>query len=124
MRGFRCARCGQPGTLTWRGELIRRLHWVRAIPRGQTWFWTRCWQAREAEAEAEIRAGLAVPFDMVSLRADALSDPPTCEHGRTSSHAVNFPRLDGGSFLRWLALTLTRQSDWWCILEVEGASES
>jgi antitoxin PrlF len=42
------------------------------VPRDQAWFWTVEWQAREAEADADLAAGRTTRFDSDEEFLDAL----------------------------------------------------
>ena len=46
-------------------NLFKRLYWwwMRLLNPDQAWFWTPRWQAMEAEAEADIRAGRYQTFN-------------------------------------------------------------
>jgi AbrB family looped-hinge helix DNA binding protein len=44
------------------------------IPRDQQWFWTKEWQAKEAEADADLASGRVVTFDSDEAFLAALDD--------------------------------------------------
>ena len=43
------------------GEIVLRVK--KLVDKEQAWFWTRCWQEGEREAEEDIRAGRTHSFD-------------------------------------------------------------
>jgi hypothetical protein len=44
----------------------------KVIDATQAWFWTKAWQAGEAEAEADIEAGRTTAFDSSEAFLDSL----------------------------------------------------
>ena len=44
-------------------ELMRRIHWLLALPRGQAWYWTKEHQEQVRESEADVASGNVRRYD-------------------------------------------------------------
>lgn len=57
--------------ITERPDGVLEIRPTVAIPASQAWFWTKSWQKREQEADADIAAGRVTSYDDVdSFLAD------------------------------------------------------
>ncbi len=64
----------QPGAqveVTERDDGVLEVRPTVAVPASQAWFWTKAWQQREAEADADVAAGRVTAYDDIeSMLAD------------------------------------------------------
>lgn len=70
-------RLDEPGAqleMTEREDGVIEVRAQMAVPVTQSWFWTKEWQDREREADADVAVGRTTRFEDADAFLDALSD--------------------------------------------------